>query len=192
MVPRVEFQNSWIYDQELPRNRRSPKLPRKLVERRILLYSRRWGQVGRRILRELSRVTRLPWRERVIICYVTTLRRRPFSDPLTMPAYRYVENFIDVFTHELIHRLIAARRNEALTRRNRRFLMRRYRRENQLVQTHILVHAIHAHILLTIFGEKRLQKEIAGMQHRRDYRRAWQLVCRDGYQNIIAALSKGL
>ena len=67
------------------------------------------------------------------------------------------------------------------------YVYRKYKNESRTTQIHIPLHAIHEHILRTLFNEKRLKREINDVDVK-DYIRSWEIVQKEGYQNIIAAL----
>jgi hypothetical protein len=72
-----------------------------------------WRRYEKKILKELSTITRLKWKSRFICCYVVS-RCIPFSDPLTLPVYEKSQDyFIDTLVHELIHQLFT-QNNEKL------------------------------------------------------------------------------
>ena len=66
-----------------------------------------WIKYEKKVLTELSKITRLKWKEKAINCYIVVRRGTysAFSDPITMPIYPKIDWFIDVLIHESIHRL---------------------------------------------------------------------------------------
>jgi hypothetical protein len=64
----------------------------------------------------------------------------------------------------------------------------KYKKEIWNTRTHVLLLAMHKHILLKYFGEKTLRKEIERTKHYKTpgYYEAWQIVEKEGYQNIIS------
>ena len=52
-------------------------------------------------------------------------------------------------------------------------------------KNHIFVHALHKEIYLKLFDEKRLKRDIEKCQKHEDYKRAWEIVEKEGYKNII-------
>lgn len=195
MIPKMEFRYSWIYDIRL---RDSPILKRKLKkqgksypsERKILNYIKEiekiWKRQGDKILREISKVSGLKWREKKIICYVRGFGR-PFSDPLSMRLFKNKNDFIDTLTHELIHQIqIQDGKNWY---KWWKYLTKTYSKEPIITKSHISVHAIHWKLILNIFDEKRLKKEIKN-SFRKEYKRAWEIVEKEGSGNIIKEFKK--
>ena len=144
-----------------------------------------------KILKELSVISGLKWKKESIICYVVG-KCIPFSDPLTIKIYKeYSPNyFIDVLTHELIHRLFTQSENMRKSKKAWSYFHRKYKNEKFNTIIHIPVHAIHAHIILKYFGEKRLKREIESLSHLPDYKKAWDVVRGEGCQNIIKEFNK--
>lgn len=147
--------------------------------------------MGNKILRELSKVTKLRWYEREIICYITA-GIVSFSDPLTLSLKKDVDHMLDVLTHELIHRLLSEEKNWQKIHRNWKRLMSEYKKEEQKVRTHIVIHAIHAHIFKKFFGANRFAGELQNVRDsgKSAYIRAWGIVKRDGYKEIINYLTR--
>jgi hypothetical protein len=104
------------------------------------------------------------------------------------------DEFIDILTHELIHRLLTDNRTlpydlfliphwENLFGKNHSF--------NTLV--HIPVHAVHKAVYLDALKDaKRLERDIKRHQKygNKDYTAAWDYVESRGYEDIIACLKR--
>lgn len=148
-----------------------------------------WRKNEKKILSELSRITGLKWKEDFIYCYVVG-SCRPFSDPLTMPMYNDKNYFIDTLIHELIHQLFTQEGNIKQTSKAWKYVERKYRSETGKTRTHIPLQAILSYIYITFFDEKRLKKDIISKSFFYDYKRAWQIVQQEGYQNIIRDFRK--
>src|SRR3989344_8371125 len=122
MIPKIEFKYSWIYDQNWKEwikvyKRKKRKYPEM---KEILSYKKRledlWKKHEKVILNEMSKTIHLPWSDKKITCYIVG-RCIPFSDPLTLPVYRKIDNGLDVLTHELIHQLFTQPANHERTKR---------------------------------------------------------------------------
>jgi len=186
-IPVVIFKYSWIYDQTWKEGLIEKKSKKYPSSRRILNYIKKveklWRKEKKRVLLELSKITHLGWKSKVIYCYVVG-RCRPFSDPLTMPIYeKYPDYFIDVLTHELIHQLFI--QNEKELEKSWHYIWRKYKRETDNTKIHIPLHAIHSHIYYKFFNEKRIKRDIKFISFLPDYKKSWQIVQKEYYQNII-------
>jgi hypothetical protein len=101
-----------------------------------------------------------------------------------MPIFEGKANdFIDVLTHELIHNIFT--QNQECLKKAWDFFNRKYKKESRVTRIHILVHAVHSHIYMKFFGEERLKRNVKRLTFRQDYKRAWEIVQRQGYHNVI-------
>ena len=193
MAPKIIFHRSWIYDIMLePLRDKGFKMPSdQVMSSRIRTIEKEWKKYGEKILKEISKVTKLKWHQKTTICYITA-GIVPFSDPLTMNARKDPRRAIHVLTHEMIHRLLSESENSQKIQKNWDRLMRRYEKESALTASHIGIHAIHAHVILTLFDRKELKKEKAEDSDNPPYARAWEIVETEGYKNIVTKLTKGL
>lgn len=183
---KIIFKYSWIYDQ-IWKEVLSGKKKKYPSPRKILNYIKNienlWCKEEKKILPELAKITHLKWKVKSITCYVVG-RCKPFSDPLTMPIYgKYPDYFIDVLTHELIHQLFI--QNEKKLEKSWYYILRKYNEENDNTKIHIPLHAIHSHIYYKFFNEKRLKRDIKFISCFPDYKKSWQIVQKEGYQNIL-------
>jgi hypothetical protein len=193
MTPKIIFRYSWIYDkncEEWSRTHRTWKYP---SPEKSLNFIKKveplWRKQERKVLRELSKITGLSWKEKTIAAYVVG-SIRAFSDPLTLRIRKYPNDYIDTLIHELIHQLFTQDGNRKQWQKGWIYLFRKYKKESQTTRIHIPLHAIHEHIFRKFFGEKRLQREILGSQKFKDYRRSWAIVRKEGYGNIIQAIKE--
>lgn len=185
-MPKLILRRSWLYDQALAR-KRGYKMPSdRVLDVCVQKLGKEWVRYGEKVLKEISRITKLDWQEKEIVCYVTA-GVIPYSDPLTLN----LRSDIDTLTHELIHRILSEPENWKRIKSNWIRLMKKYRNETQKTKTHIIVHAIHATILKKLFGEKRLEKAKKTVRDSK-YIRSWTIVDADGYGNIVKELTKGL
>lgn len=194
MIPKIEFRYSWIYDQSYSRylwvqkaleeqERNYPTY--KQIDKYIKSIKKIWEKEETKILEELSKITKLKWKEEKIICYVVGYCI-PFSDPLTIPIYPKDKNkFIDVLIHELIHQLFIQKGNMNIAKNAWEFIYSKYKKESFKTKIHIPLHAIHSKIYLKFFNKERLQKDFENIKRLEDYRKSWEIVKKEGYQNII-------
>lgn len=154
------------------------------------IYEKLWAKEGKKILQELQYVVKLKWSEPYIICYITW-GVYPYSNPLTLNITTSPTRFIEFLTHELIHRLLSLQNDSVKKGKNWARLMKKYKKYPRLTKTHIIVHAVHEHIIRKFYGEAKLETEKKSVKHR-DYILSWRIVERDGYKNIIKELTRGL
>lgn len=189
--PKILFKYSSVYDQkwrrgELGGEKRGKDYPSpQEVLKYIKIVEEEWEKEKDKILPEISKITGLPWQENYIYCYIVG-RCRPFPFPLTLPIYTEdVQDFIDVLTHELIHRFFVPETTKSRVGDAWDYSNQKYREESRVTRMHILVYAIHSAIYFKFFGEERILNNIKRIKSRPDYKRAWEIVQKEGYKNII-------
>ncbi len=185
-MPKIIFRYSWIYDQIWKGNKKKYPSQRKILDY-IKEIEKLWKRYEKKILSELSKISHLKWKSKFIYCYIVG-RCKPFSDPLTIPVYKNKNYFIDVLTHELIHQLFI--QNLRQSKKAWAYIFKKYKKESHTTKIHIPLHAIHTHIYLKFYGEKRLNRDIKLISFLRDYKKSWEIVQREGYQNIIREFTK--
>lgn len=189
MIPEIKIRYSWIYDskwREIYKLRKGKEVYPKWE--RVARYSREiknpWKRIEKRVLRGISKISGLKWKEKEIIVYVVG-RCRPFSIPLTIPMKEDKKDFIDILVHELIHNIFT--QNRKIFERYRRYANKKYKKLDMSTLNHIPLFAIHKKILLESFSKKRVEKELekAGKSKHPEYKKAWDIVEKEGYKEII-------
>ncbi len=192
-VPKVIFKYSQIYDDFL-KSMRKDKNEKYPSRKDILDFRKRfegaWIKEEKRVLKEISKITGLEWEEKFIYCYLVAEGDFSLSDPMTLVIYREgafkdLEFLIDNLVHETIHRIFSEKENLKACQKSWEWVNNNYKGETRKTKIHILVHAVHNHIYLEIYNKKRLNRDIEWAQEHKDYRRAWELVQREGYDKII-------
>lgn len=192
MTPKIIFKYSWIYDQNwkewvklyIKKGEKCQYPDPQEVQNYIKKVEKLWSRQEKKVLEEISKASGLKWKEKTIICYVVG-NCVSFSDPLTLRAYEEPDYFIDVLVHELIHQLFIQEGNLEKSAKSWEYLENKYRSESFNIRVHIPVHAIHWHIFLKFFGQSNLDREIKKTNEYADYKKAWDIVRQEGYENII-------
>lgn len=148
----------------------------------------KWKKYEKSILTEISRITGLPWRESHIYVYITS-GVGWFSLPLTMSITKDIDFLFHTLVHEFIHRILSENENWPLIKNKWYGLMRKYRKEVSVTRIHIPIHAIHAHIYLKFFDRSTIDTEIRKLSKTPDYVRSWDIVKKEGYENILKMIS---
>lgn len=199
MIPRIIFRYSWIYDQGYRESKRIQRFLEKKGEKypspkKIESYIKKveplWRKEEKRIAQELSKISGLEWMVKEITCYVIG-NGIPFSDPLTIRIYRNYNDFIDTLTHELIHQLFTQKGNMEIAEKSWDYIFRRYKDESFTTKIHIPLHAIHAELIARLYNEKDIEKRLQIPPHE-EYKISWQIVQKEGYQDIINEFRKRL
>ena len=197
-VPRIIFKYSRIYDEflRLMRKDEDKNYPsRKEILNYIKEVIEIWSKDESRIFKEVSKVIGLEWKEKFIYCYIVTEGKFSLSDPMTLVVYRKgsfrdLDVFVDYLVHESIHRIFSARDNFLSCKEAWDYINRKYKKETRKTRIHIMVHAVHEHIYLKFYSKKRLERDIKWAKKHKDYRRAWEIVQGEGYDNIIKEFKK--
>lgn len=201
MLPKIRFKYSWIYDrmwQEAYRRKGKPKTGYPPNWKKLERYAREieliWRRIEKKVLREMEKISSLGWKKREIICYIVT-KCRPFSAPLTIRVYKDKTYFIDILVHELFHNLFTQNQEKYL-RYYFRYLKKKYPKYYLMVRSHILLYAMHKKLYLDYFGKKRLLRDIekANQFAKKypEYKKAWEIVEKEGYESIIKEFKRGL
>lgn len=194
-IPKVIFKCSRIYDEqwkkinEFLEKGEYPSLEE--TEKYREEIDPLWREKEVEVLTELSRATGLSWEMKYISCYVVgkAFPFPAFSDPLTISVYKREKDlFIDTLVHELIHQLFIQPKNFEKLNERSKILGEKYPKESLRTRIHISLHAVHKHIYLQLFNESRLKRDIERAQSKVDYKRAWDIVQKEGYENIIKEL----
>jgi len=193
LLPKIIFKYSWIYNEHWREvyNKNKDYPSGKEINNYIKKVEKLWRKDEEKILKELSVISGLRWKEKSIVCYVVG-KCIPFSDPLTIKVYKEypLDYFIDVLTHELIHQLFTQSESIQKSKKAWSYFHRKYKNEKFNTIIHIPVHAMHSHIILKYFGEKRLKREIESLSHLSEYKKAWDVVKNEEYKNIIKEFNK--
>jgi 2-hydroxy-3-keto-5-methylthiopentenyl-1-phosphate phosphatase len=188
MIPKIEFRYSRIYDSKYRDGfeKKGEKYP---SSEEILEHIRKindfWDKENKIILKEISKVTKLKWKEKKIICYIIG-KGRSFSDPLTMRIFDKIEYFRDTLIHELIHQI--QMQNDL--KKWFEYVNEIYKEETKLTKNHILLDAFLSKIIERLYGKDRLKEIINSQADYPDYKRAWDIVGKEKANKIIKKFKK--
>lgn len=156
--------------------------PETKTQRIIPLYKQKWAVLSDTILGSLEKILHLQFPHPLVDVYIVG-RGPTFSDPLIISSHWAPETFVDVLTHELIHRLLASHTQRA---DSGAIIATLFPNEPNLLRTHIVVHAVHAKIYHDILhAPQRMARNIERDQSKPAYRRAWEIVESVGYSSIL-------
>ncbi len=183
-IPKIEFRYSKVYLEQLLGCSIDDDVNSKL-KGFVPLYHDYWEPYAEKIPLKLSEITGLAWKEEQILCYIVG-KHRSFSDPLSIKTWESGEPFLYDMTHELIHRLLSVD-NYGMLERFWSWARDKYGDEGDLVVNHIPVHAVQTELLLGMSLEKLLDWDRSRSKRpgSEAYARAWEIVDREGYKNII-------
>jgi hypothetical protein len=188
-TPKIIFRYSHIYDQnwrdwiKIYKNDNIVSPTPDQVQKFIKRIEPLWRKDEKKILTELSKITGLKWSDKFIYCYIVG-RCRPFSDPLTIRVYKKPNRFIDILNHELIHQLFMQKGNYEYSRKAWNHIHKKYKNETFTTQIHIPLYAIYTQTYLKLYNKRRLLDEVRNTTYP-EYKRALEIVGKEGYENII-------
>ena len=200
-LPEIRIKNAWLLRKQvlrqLHRLYKPPKQPPtdKQVEQKVEDYRQAWQSFEQKILRGMSELLGLSFRQNIIDVYITPYFIRDFSDPMVIGMRDQPDVFVDILSHELLHRLLT---DNTTIADNDTGMLKEWRRlfgdkHNLIMTAHIPVHAVHMAIYLEVLkAPKRLERDIAKAKqlNATDYIKAWDYVERHGYQQIIDKLKQ--
>ena len=171
-----------------PQNEGRALLTKEEVLEKIENYKKEWSKNENIILEGMQEILELRFSHNIIDVYVVTVSRGSFSDPVVIPSKFSPEQFVDILTHELIHRLMSANANNILIGK---ILMNTFPDESKLTRIHILLHAVHKHIYLNVLqSESRLNANIERHEKFPAYKKSWEIVEKYGYQELIEKIKQ--
>lgn len=195
-IPEIRFSNGWLltsafmaYREEIKRfkNKRAPSW--KKMSKIVSVREKIWKKSEKKIITAMQKITGLNFYQNLIDVYIVYGWRTAFSDPMVIGMRYEDEDFIDVLTHEILHRLIT----DNIQGKNGGSWPAKIYPKIKDTRTihHILVHAIHKEIYLNVLKRPdRLAKDIEKCQKWPSYKRAWQIIEKDGHSNIIEKFRK--
>lgn len=168
-----------------------PLRSNKQYEHIVESYQKAWQPYERTIIDAMCKLLVLEFQQNIIDVYIAP-EFMPFSDPLVIGTDLSPDFFIDILTHELLHRLLTDNTStpyEADLFREWQQLFGKTHSFTTLV--HIPVHAVHKAIYLDKLQEEdRLSREFKALKNKKaiDYIKAWDYVNAHGHENIIKQL----
>lgn len=156
-------------------------------------YTDAWSEKGEVILMAMCDILNLEFNQNIIDAYVLPFSNS-FSDPMIISTKYTPNRFIEVFTHELTHRLLTD--NTKLGTVGDKKLLPHWEQlfgnEYSFVAlVHIPVHALIKYIFLDVLHEpERLEHDIELCKKSPDYTLAWEYVQAHDYKDIITKLKE--
>ncbi len=189
----IRIKNGWLIYQNVSvhlhklwgKNKRLATI--KDVDKKVAAYQKAWSKRERIILEGMFKLTGLRFKQNIIDVYIAPWFAA-FSDPMVLGIKYEPDRFVDVLTHELLHRLLTDN-----TKIGKIDLLKEWKKlfgKNHTFNTlvHIPVLALHKAIMLEVLKQpKRLERDIATMKEYQatDYVKAWNYVNKNAYQDII-------
>ncbi len=162
-------------------------LPTDGLDKKFPILNRAWKKQENKILHGLEKITGLRFLQNYVDVFLVNPDDSPsISNPIIVAVKDDADRFIRVLSHELIHELCA----DNTTGINWHFKVQKmYKKEAPQAANHVMVHAILEALYMDILKKpKEILKDIETSQKSENYKRAWEIVKKEGYKNIIASL----
>lgn len=163
------------------------------MEKRVSDYRKAWKPFEKKILTAMTDLLELSFRQNIIDVHIAPWFNA-FSDPMVIGVMKEPDEFVDILTHELLHRLLT----DNTTVPHETMLLdewhKLFGKEHAFgTVVHIPVHAVHKAIYLDVLNApERLARDVSGNKKYKatDYINAWNYVDKHGYMKIISQLKK--
>ena len=163
--------------------------PKEEIIRRIRAYRKEWSKYEKKILNGICDILGLNFKINIIDVYIVSGISRAIGDPIIIKSGFRPDEFVDVLTHELIHRLFNLNELGRIVHK----VKEKYVNESPVTKKHIIVHAVLKYIYLDILKQPyRLDRDLLSSKKHStdDYSKAWEIVEQDGYRQIISDFKK--
>ena len=165
----------------------------KWMKNKVAAYQVAWKPFEKKILIAMCDILGLDFRQNIIDVYIAPWFGA-FSDPLVIGVIYEPDLFIDILTHELIHRLLTDNTSvPADTEIGYEWELLFGKKNTFTTLVHIPVHAVHKAIYLDIFKEpERYERDKARMKRLKavEYVKSFEYVDEMDYKVIIEKLKK--
>lgn len=197
LQPQIRIKNAWLLRENTSAHLNElwghgePLRTDEEYERITTSYRKAWLPFEGKILGGLHDIMGLKFNQNIIDVYIAPWFSA-FSDPMVIGVTADPDVFVDILTHELIHRLLT---DNTLVDPEIFLLpkwQKMYGKElgfNTVV--HIPVHAVHKAIYIDVLKEpSRLQRDIDSCKRNKadDYVKAWEFVEEHDYKQLIKEL----
>jgi len=140
-----------------------------------------------RMLMAMESETGLSWKWPEIRCYVAHDIPFDYDNPMTIKVRNNMHDATETFFHELVHQLEMQNEHKIIMKNP---IQLKYRREHRDTLDHVFAHAVLWKVYRKVYGQKKLDRIIAGYKLWPEHYRGWQIVKQEGADNIIRAYVK--
>ncbi len=196
-IPEIRIKDAWLLRENASRHlhelwgKDKTLADDDWMEKRVADYRKAWKPFEKQILTSMTDLLDLSFRQNIIDVHIAPWFNA-FSDPMVIGVMKEPDQFVDILTHELLHRLLTDNTSiphETMILVEWQKLFGKEHTFGTLV--HIPVHAVHKAIYLDVLNApERLERDIAGIKKIKatDYINAWGYVDKHGYLEIIEKL----
>ena len=161
------------------------------LEEKFLRLLTIWKKQEKKIIKGLEKITGLSFLRNYIDIFLINPDNAPsISHPAIVKVDDNENKTIRTIIHELIHSLMWDNKEKVNWSAK---IHKLFKNENRKTAIHIAVHAILEAVYTDILKKPDdIIKDIKESQKRSDYKRAWEIVKKEGYKNIIDKLKSSL
>ena len=185
-LPEIRIKDAWLLRQEASTHLHKlwgkdgePLADDEWMEQRVSEYQGAWKPFERKVLAGMTEIMKLSFKQNVIDVYIAPWFHA-FSDPLVVGVIYEPDLFVDILTHELLHRLLT----DYVSRSESDDLLSEWKKlfgenHSRAELVHIPVHAVHKALYLDVLkAPERLQRDIerATKHGATAYIKAWEYV----------------
>ncbi len=152
-----------------------------MVNEKIMLFKQEWAKYEDAFFDGLEKIG-LEFTRNHIEVFVIAATDRDMSAPLVIRSRYDEKEFISVLLHELLHNLF-----------NDIGLIKGYEEETDSTRSHVYVFAVEEYLFRDVLNEPErleVEKSKSNSEKNVEYYKAWQIVERDGYRNIVQGIRK--
>lgn len=143
-----------------------------------------WNTSSEQILKGMCEVTGLEFYSNTIDVYLALGYRGGISSPMIISAHKKDKELLSLLTHEILHRLLTDNTKKLDVKTIWKKMFPEIK--EQKIRNHIVLHAIHKELLLSILKDKgELDRIVAFNQKFEQYKKAWDIVDERGHESII-------
>ena len=159
------------------------------LEEKFIILKKVWSKQEKKILDGLGKITGLSFLKNYMDVYLINPDNRPsISSPIIVKMQNDPHKTICIIIHELIHNLMWDNQEKINWSIK---IQKLFKDENKKTAIHIAVHAILEAVYTDILKKpEEIVRDIKDMQNYPDYKKAWEIVKREGYKDIINKLKK--
>lgn len=160
-------------------------------EKRAEEYETAWKPYEKKIIEGMCELLDLEFRQNIIDVNIAPWFRA-FSDPMVIGVKYTHERFVEILTHELIHRLLTDNLQSDYHTPYRARWEKLFGDDHSFgTLVHIPVHAVYQALFDDVVKEPaKTDNDKRLMAQYEDYRNAWKYVNERGYREIIEALRR--
>lgn len=197
-LPEIRISDAWLFRENVSKHlhelwaKKGERLADdKYMEKVVKAYQKAWKPHEKEILTAMCDVLDLTFRQNIVDVYIAPWFSA-FSNPLVVGVKYKPDYFIDVLTHELIHRLLTDNTDMTDSYKLKNEWIKMFGKKHSFkTRIHIPVHAVLKYIYLDVLNEpQRLERDMEECKKWEGYSEAWDYVNAHDYKEIIENLKQ--